>query len=99
MFTMQRQRSKSFPLDLFRDPSAECRQGSFISGQVFIGTNSNFLVLIGTLIFEKVLISQKFIKKTPPRIQILINKVTFATENVKMKIWLEFSLLSFVVIG
>ena len=36
----------------------ECRQGSLILGQVFIGTNSNILVLIGTLIFEKVLISQ-----------------------------------------
>ena len=31
--------------------SAECRQGSLILGQVFIGTNSNLMVLIGTLIF------------------------------------------------
>ena len=36
----------------------ECRQGSLILGQVFIGTNFNFLVPIGTLIFEKFLISQ-----------------------------------------
>ena len=28
--------------------TAECCQGSLILGQVFIGTNSNFLVLIGT---------------------------------------------------
>jgi len=77
----------------------ECRQGSLILGEVFIGTNSIFVVLIGTLIFEKVLISLKFIKLTPPRNQILINKVTFPTENVKIKVWLAFSLLSFVVIG
>ena len=29
----------------------ECRQGSLILGQVFIGTNSNFLVPVSTLIF------------------------------------------------
>ena len=31
----------------------ECQQGSLILGQVFIGTNSNLLVPIGTLIFKK----------------------------------------------
>ena len=31
----------------------ECRQGSLILGQVFIGTNFNFLVPVSTLIFQK----------------------------------------------
>ena len=63
----------------------ECWQGSLILGQVFIGTNFNFLVPVSTLIFKKVLISPKFIKTTPPRIQILSNKITFAIENLWIK--------------
>ena len=60
----------------------ECRQGSLILGQVFIGTNFNFLVPVSTLIFQKVPISPKFIKTMPLRIQILSNKVTFAIGNM-----------------
>ena len=60
----------------------DCQQGSLILGQVFIGTNSNFLIPIGTLIFLKVHIPPKFIKTMPPRIQNLSNKVTFAIQNL-----------------
>ena len=34
-----------------RGVNPECRQGSLILGQVFIGTNFNFLVPVSTLIF------------------------------------------------
>ena len=53
---------------------AECWHGSLILGQVFIGTNFNFLVPVSTLIFKKVLISPKFNKTTPQRIQIFSKK-------------------------